>query len=185
MVSGIDEDGRIIQDQDHHHHHHRSENGLDRRERTAAELEEQVVQLSIRLSEMEESSPLYTETADRLNEVQEELRRVRELESDTEGEDDGRGGQDWADADDDGGGAVCASAALPDEEVWEKAMARHGEQRELVDQLEEYYGDGGQGGGQDENDAAAEGPGGDEMPPNWEAIFDPSSGEYYFSNFVT
>ena len=191
VVSGIDEEGRIIQDQDHHPQQSEGGGSLDRRERTAAELEEQVVQLSIRLSEMEENSPLYTETADRLNEVQEELRRVRELESDTEGEDDGRRGQDWADAvaNDDDGGAVCAATALPDEgemdQVWEKAMARHGEQKELVDQFDEYYGNGEQKGDEDENDAAAEGPGGGEMPPNWEAIFDPSSGEYYYSNFVT
>ncbi|KAL9187777.1 hypothetical protein ACHAXT_006155 [Thalassiosira profunda] len=64
----------------------------------------------------------------------------------------------------------------PDEDVWERAMAKHGEQETLVNQLEEYCIKGSQD--EVEGDANEHG-----LPPGWEAILDPSSGDYYYNNW--
>jgi len=67
-------------------------------------------------------------------------------------------------------------------DVWEKAMKRHSEQEEEKEESnqsdEEYDEDDEE---QDEQDWKAN----QGLPPNWEAIFDPSSGEYYYNNWDT
>jgi len=103
----------------------------------------------------------------------------------------------------------------PDEEVanqvWEKALAKHGVQESLCDQFENFNyngedgdpgndNDGGNGGdhqeehedtNQEEHDHHApkenhpQDPENDGLPPNWEAIRDPSSGDYYYNNWET
>jgi len=86
----------------------------------------------------------------------------------------------------------------PDEEVanqvWEKALAKHGEQESLCNQFEEYYDKDGEDAQedqaqdhQDDNQAniAPGSDGQDGLPPGWEAIHDPSSGDYYYNNWET
>ena len=74
----------------------------------------------------------------------------------------------------------------PDEDetnnVWAKAMAKHDEQEDLCNQFEELNSGGGDH-NDDDNEEAHDPQHG--LPPNWEAIFDPSSGDYYYNNYVT
>ena len=74
----------------------------------------------------------------------------------------------------------------PDEDetnnVWAKAMAKHDEQEDLCNQFEQHYSGGGDH--NDDNNEEEHDPQRG-LPPNWEAIFDPSSGEFYYNNYVT
>jgi len=95
------------------------------------------------------------------------------------------------------GGEELEVWSPPDEEVanqvWEKAMAKHGEQETLVNQLEEYYNIENENEADDNDDRQARQ--GDDvptnndpqhgLPPNWEAIHDPASGDYYYNNWET
>jgi len=66
-------------------------------------------------------------------------------------------------------------------DVWEKAMKKHSQQEEEEsnNQSDEEYEE------DDEEQNEQDWKANQGLPPNWEAIFDPSSGEYYYNNWDT